>query len=178
MDIYKKWQEQDTPEKDRTVALIIGGLIFPLTIPLILAVLMPGLDRRLGLGSFYLGWGNIAAGAALAAVGGYTALSTVFAQIRLASGTPFPTHPTKKLLIVGPFRYCRNPMTLGTLMLYGGIAVAVGSFSALAVVALIGALLIAYLKIFEEKELQLRFGDEYAEYKKNTPFMIPRFGKR
>ena len=40
-------------------------------------------------------------------------------------------------------------------------------------VAILAAMLISYLKIIEEKELQMRFGDEYIEYKKKTPFMIP-----
>ena len=64
-------------------------------------------------------------------------------------------------------------MTLGTVTAYAGIAIAVGSFTALIAVALFAAILISYLKIIEEKELQMRFGDEYIEYKKKTPFMIP-----
>ena len=39
--------------------------------------------------------------------------------------------------------------------------------------AIFAAMLISYLKIIEEKELQMRFGDEYIEYKKKTPFIIP-----
>lgn len=34
-------------------------------------------------------------------------------------------------------------------------------------------MLIGYLKLIEEKELQMRFGNEYLEYKKKTPFIIP-----
>ena len=34
-------------------------------------------------------------------------------------------------------------------------------------------LLLAYIKGIEEKELALRFGQEYLEYKKNTHFLIP-----
>ena len=81
--------------------------------------------------------------------------------------------PTKKLLIVGPFKYCRNPMTLGTIIAYGGIAILIGSFTALLVVAIFAVILIGYLKIIEEKELEIRFGSEYIEYKKKTPFIIP-----
>jgi protein-S-isoprenylcysteine O-methyltransferase Ste14 len=31
-----------------------------------------------------------------------------------------------------------------------------------------------FLKYFEEKELELRFGDSYLEYKKSVPFLVPR----
>jgi protein-S-isoprenylcysteine O-methyltransferase Ste14 len=34
-----------------------------------------------------------------------------------------------------------------------------------------------YLKLFEEKELEERFGSDYIEYKRKTPFLIPRFTK-
>ena len=34
---------------------------------------------------------------------------------------------------------------------------------------------IAYHKKIEEKELLIRFGDEYRRYKAKTPFLIPRF---
>ncbi len=81
--------------------------------------------------------------------------------------------PTKKLLVSGPFKYCRNPMTLGTIIAYTGIAILVGSWFSMLFVVVFAALLIAYLKTIEEKELLLRFGSEYAEYKKNTPFIIP-----
>jgi protein-S-isoprenylcysteine O-methyltransferase Ste14 len=40
-------------------------------------------------------------------------------------------------------------------------------------VAIFAAILIGYLKIIEEKELQIRFGNEYIEYKRETPFIIP-----
>lgn len=48
-----------------------------------------------------------------------------------------------------------------------------GSFTALLAVAVFATLLISYLKIIEEKELQMRFGSEYIEYKRKTPFIIP-----
>ena len=32
-----------------------------------------------------------------------------------------------------------------------------------------------FLKYFEEKELELRFGESYQEYKQQVPFLFPRF---
>lgn len=173
MNSFIKWQNQDNPTKSRILALLIGALIFPITIPICLIVAVPQLDNYLGISSFFYGLGNIIVGAIAIVIGGIVALWTIIIQIRLASGTPFPMLPTKKLLIVGPFKYCRNPMTLGTILAYAGIAILIGSFSALAVVALFAAILVGYLKIIEEKELQMRFGSEYVKYKKKTPFIIP-----
>ena len=173
MNIFKKWQDRDTSPKNRVLALLIGALVFPVLIPILFFVFSPGMDRALGFPSFSSGWGNILAGALLTILGGGVAMWSIVTQIELASGTPFPMLPTKKLLIAGPFKYCRNPMTLGTVLAYGGIAVGIGSYSALLSVAVIAAILIGYLKLIEEKELQLRFGEEYLAYTKNTPFMIP-----
>ncbi len=42
------------------------------------------------------------------------------------------------------------------------------------IVFAIGALLSLYIKLVEEKELELRFEKEYVEYKEKTPYLIPR----
>jgi protein-S-isoprenylcysteine O-methyltransferase Ste14 len=173
MDKFVKWQEQDAPEKSRAGWMLVGALIFPTAIPALLIWVCPLVDRYVGIGSFYSGLANIIAGIGMVLLGGAVAIWTIVIQIALASGTPFPMLPTKKLLIVGPFLYCRNPMTLGTVIAYAGIAVWVGSFTALVFVAVFAAALITYLKLIEEKELALRFGSEYLEYKKSTPFIIP-----
>ena len=40
---------------------------------------------------------------------------------------------------------------------------------------ILGAL---YHSCIEEKELQRRFGEQYLQYRKRTPFLIPRFNLR
>jgi protein-S-isoprenylcysteine O-methyltransferase Ste14 len=65
-------------------------------------------------------------------------------------------------------------MTLGTIVAYLGICVWVGSISALVIVLMLITLLLLYIKRIEEKELAVRFGAEYLEYKRSTPFILPR----
>jgi protein-S-isoprenylcysteine O-methyltransferase Ste14 len=175
MNRFKQWQEQKTSPGRRVILLVIGALIFPTGIPAVLVLLLPRVDEKFGIASFFIGNANILFGVLMVVLGGGLALWTILAQVTLAAGTPFPMLPTQKLIIVGPFRYCRNPMTLGTLLAYTGVAVWVGSFSALLAVLVLALLLLAYLKGIEEQELELRFGEEYLEYKKNTPFILPRF---
>ncbi len=173
MNNFLKWQNQDKSSLGHIIALVIGALIFPTMIPFLLVAVLPRFDNYFGISSLFFGLGNIVSGVLAIIIGGVVAIWTIVIQINLASGTPFPMLPTKKLLIVGPFKYCRNPMTLGTIVAYVGIAVLIGSFSALLAVAIFAAMLIGYLKLIEEKELEIRFGSEYAEYKKKTPFIIP-----
>ena len=69
-------------------------------------------------------------------------------------------------------------MALGTTMVYLGVAVWVGSLSAIALASIYPSVIVIYTKLFEEKELEKRFASEYLEYKKRTPFVIPRLGRR
>ena len=109
-----------------------------------------------------------------AALGLLLALWTAWVQFHHARGTPVPIMATKKLLTDKPYSLCRNPMVLGTLMFYFGIAVFTSSYKAVLAVLLFALFLIAYARLVEEKEMALRFGDEYSRYKQSTPFIIPR----
>jgi protein-S-isoprenylcysteine O-methyltransferase Ste14 len=66
-------------------------------------------------------------------------------------------------------------MTLGTTAFYLGIAIWTGSLSALILALIYPVAILIYIKLIEEKELEQRFGLEYLEYKRRTPFLIPRF---
>ena len=99
---------------------------------------------------------------------------SVNTQLTRGRGTPLPVMPTQELLTKGPFRYCRNPMTLGTILAYLGIAIAARTPTGGALVAAAAASLLVYLKRLEEGELATRFGEDYLAYKETTPFMVPR----
>jgi protein-S-isoprenylcysteine O-methyltransferase Ste14 len=86
--------------------------------------------------------------------------------------------PTQKLLIKGPYTYCRNPMTLGTTIFNLGVAIWLGSISAMGLGLVYPVGILIYIKLIEEKELEERFGSEYLKYKMRTPFLIPRFRKK
>jgi protein-S-isoprenylcysteine O-methyltransferase Ste14 len=69
-------------------------------------------------------------------------------------------------------------MALGTTMVYLGVAVWIGSLSAIGLACIYPSVIVLYTKLFEETELEKRFGAEYLEYKKQTPFVIPRLWRR
>jgi protein-S-isoprenylcysteine O-methyltransferase Ste14 len=99
-------------------------------------------------------------------------------ELERGRGTPLPVMPTQELLTGGPFRYCRNPMTLGTVLAYLGLGIMAGTVAGVAIVLLLGASLLFYLKRFEEDELEERFGEAYLAYKREVPFIIPRLPKK
>jgi len=178
MNIFLQWSKKEQPLLTRVIAMLIAGILFIFLIPYALIIAIPKLDALLHLPSFFFGLVNFVVGGVMLLTGLFFAWWSIGMQLFKANGTPLPIIPTQKLLISGPFRYCRNPMTFGTICAYGGVAVAVGSLVSLFTVALCGGLLILYLKRIEEHELAARFGQDYLDYKAKTPFMIPKWTSR
>ena len=82
---------------------------------------------------------------------------------------------SKNLAVQKIYQSVRNPMALGHYILYLGIGLSFSStYLTLGTLLGIMPIHILYLKVFEEKELEARYGESYIEYKKTTPFLIPR----
>lgn len=86
-----------------------------------------------------------------------------------------PLMATQKLIIQPPYTYCRNPMALGAIGVYLGVAILFRSMGAAILVLFVASWLLIYIKRVEEREMQIRFGQEYLAYKRRTSFLIPRF---
>lgn len=178
MNHYTKWASREYTFKQRFLALLPGGFLFVLIAPYILIAIVLRLDSFLHLPVLFFGIVNIICGCFFMVTGAIYAFWSVISQVNRARGTPLPMMPTQKLLVSGPFKQCRNPMTFGTIFLYLGIGIIIGSLSSIAIVILFAALLLTYIKLVEERELEARFGQEYLDYKKTTPLIIPRISSR
>lgn len=132
------------------------------------------LDRTTGLPVIQHGWVNALLGLPLIIVGCGMVIWSVSIQHSVGMGTPAPRFATQKLVVSGPYAYTRNPMTLGAALLYLGIAAWAGSTAAIGLVLGIFTLLLAYIYVHETRELAERFGPAYLEYKRKTPFLLPR----
>jgi protein-S-isoprenylcysteine O-methyltransferase Ste14 len=178
MSRYSKWAQKEHSPGKRAVALLPAGVIFLFILPYVILVVGPRLDQRLGLEGFSVGAVNIILGGLMMLAGGIFGLWSVYMELERGRGTPLPVMPTQELLTGGPFRYCRNPMTLGTILAYLGLGIMAGTVAGVAIVLLLGASLLFYLKRFEEDELEERFGEAYLAYKREVPFIIPRLPKK
>ena len=95
-------------------------------------------------------------------------------QIKFSGGTPAFKAPPKKLLVAGPFRYCRNPMVFGYLVYYYALAFLLASPVTLLGLCPAFNLLALYVIIeVEEVELEERFGADYLAYKASVNRLIP-----
>ena len=91
-------------------------------------------------------------------------------------GTPAPIAPPKRLVVVGFYRYVRNPMYLGFFSGWMGLWVVFGhanlfAIAAACVVVLCTAL---FVLLYEEPTLRKTFGAEYEDYCRNVRRWIPR----
>lgn len=77
--------------------------------------------------------------------------------------------------VAGPFRYVRNPMSLGAVTMMSGLGLSCRSISIL----LLSALLFLFMHIFvvfvEEPGLEKRFGASYVQYKHSVNRWLPTF---
>ena len=104
------------------------------------------------------------------------ALRCVWDFGRTGRGTPVPVVPPKKLVIVGPYRYVRNPMYLGFIVGWIGLWIVFGKATPLAIVIAFAVVLgvALFVVFYEEPTLRQKFGTEYEEYCRNVPRWIPR----
>jgi protein-S-isoprenylcysteine O-methyltransferase Ste14 len=178
MSRYTRWAQREHSEARRIAITLLAGPVFLGLLPFLVAGVGPRLDRRFGLRPRRLRRVNRVVGGLLMVLGFSLGFWSVVIQLTRGRGTPLPVMPTQELLTEGPFRYCRNPMTLGTILAYLGIGIGAGTIAGTALVLGLAGSLLVYLKRLEEGELAERFGEAYLAYRREVPFIIPRPPKR
>ncbi|MHA1380393.1 MAG: methyltransferase family protein [Candidatus Helarchaeota archaeon] len=96
---------------------------------------------------------------------------------KLGKGTLSPLNPPKKLVIIGPYLYTRNPMILGVFLILLGESLLFGSFPIFLWAVFFIGMDHLYTIAIEEKSLIERFGQDYQNYMKKVPRWIPRLKK-
>jgi protein-S-isoprenylcysteine O-methyltransferase Ste14 len=130
-------------------------------------------DRWLNLAPVvYMPW-NLILGLILI-VPGAIMISWTYIQFFKARGTPVPINPPQKLITTGLYAYSRNPMLMGIFVVFFGVGVLTGSISLTFIFSPL-LVLFFYFQItkVEEKEMELKFGQAYLEYKQRVPRFFP-----
>lgn len=100
---------------------------------------------------------------------------TIFLFRTLGKGTLAPWSPTQKLVVAGPYRYCRNPMISGVFFILIGETLLLHSTNILMWAGTFFIINTIYFIFKEEPDLQKRFGEDYLRYKSSVPRWIPKF---
>lgn len=161
----------------RAVAMIPGILIFLVLSPLCIILFSRYLSSFISLHLPRLLELVIMTGALLISV---TLMTCGLVELwHKGKGSPAPIAPTTSLVTTGPYSWCRNPIELGTNIYFLALGIYFDGFLTGLFSLLFGLILgIAYIKVIEEKEMQLRFGQAYEEYLHSVPFMAVPFIKR
>jgi protein-S-isoprenylcysteine O-methyltransferase Ste14 len=90
-------------------------------------------------------------------------------------GAPFFIALSRKLAADWLYAWTRNPMVLAALAFLLSLGIWFQSvLFMLWVLILFTPALLFFVKVYEERELEIRFGASYLEYKSRTPMLLPR----
>lgn len=109
----------------------------------------------------------VLAGANLAVTGLLSGIAAL-GLFRRVGTNPEPWKPSSALVTDGIYRFTRNPMYLGMLLLYAGIALAAGGALTAAAWVAVFVILNVYVIGREEAYLERRFGHAYAAYRRRV----------
>jgi protein-S-isoprenylcysteine O-methyltransferase Ste14 len=155
-----------------------------IVVPLLIWVVSPLLGKFID--SFYSHYPNtltdsiplILVGTLLILCGTALAAWTIFLFKTIGQGTPNPKLPPRVFVVSGPYRFSRNPMALGGLLILLGEAAIYYSPSLLGLAILYGVIIYFNAMFIEEPELINRFGDPYTDYLGRVPRFFPNPWKR
>jgi len=110
-------------------------------------------------------------------VGTLLILSAVYCLCKYSGASGAPGDPTQNLVYRGPYKWMRNPICLGGILLLIGVGLFIRS-TVLIMMALVSIPGFHYMVCrFEEPKTEERLGDVYCIYKSQVPRWIPRLGK-
>jgi protein-S-isoprenylcysteine O-methyltransferase Ste14 len=154
----------------RTLSLIVRNLVFTLVVPGLGGVWAPwSILTRYGT-TTPVAWEAvpvIAAGAAL-----YAWCVWNFAAV--GNGTPGLWDAPSRVVATGPYRWVRNPIYIGALLVVLGESWLFLSLPLLVYAAAMAVFCHLFVTGYEERTLSRRFGRAYLEYRRTVPRWIPR----
>jgi protein-S-isoprenylcysteine O-methyltransferase Ste14 len=123
-------------------------------------------------------WGVARAGGVLLICAGLVPVVTSFIGFFKAGGTPVPSAAPPRLVVTGFYRYVRNPIYVGFLIILIGESLLFGSLGLVDYTAVAWCIGAAAVRFYEEPILTRKFGAEYLAYLRAVPAWIPRFHAR
>jgi protein-S-isoprenylcysteine O-methyltransferase Ste14 len=113
-------------------------------------------------------------GAILVVVGATLVLACAGVFISRGRGTPAIFDAPRAFVAIGPYKYVRNPMYIGGLILLIGFGLYERSISILLLTLPLFLLFHLFVLLYEEPALTRKFGSSYEEYRRAVRRWIPR----
>ena len=113
-------------------------------------------------------------GFVIVGIGLWMMIVTIRSFIRKGKGTLAPWNPTHKLIISGLYAYVRSPMIIGVILVLLGESLIFLSFNIFVWALAFFIINNIWFTVYEEPDLEKKFGEEYKAYKKQVHRWIPR----
>ena len=155
---------------------ILISLSLPITatilVPIILLILV---DNKLIFPLFNNNIGLLTLGAILLLLGLILFLECNYLFFKIGEGTLMPHREleTKEMVIVGPYKYVRNPLIISVIIIQLSEALIFNSLSIFIFAILFFVVNVIYMPMSEEKGMERRFGEQFLHYKKNVRAWLP-----
>jgi len=101
-------------------------------------------------------------------------LHAFFAFAWYGRGTPAPAAPTEQLVVHGAYRHVRNPMYVAVTGLVLGQVLLFSSWGLFVYLVVIGVVMEAFVRTYEEPTLRVAYGAAYDEFCAAVPRWWPR----
>jgi protein-S-isoprenylcysteine O-methyltransferase Ste14 len=113
-------------------------------------------------------------GLGLVVVASLFVLLTVLTLALRGFGAPFAAKLSSRLVTDWMYRYTRNPMVLATIVWLFCLGLCSRSlWFVIWVFVIFSPSLLFFVRHYEERELEIRFGPTYLNYKSHTPMLFP-----
>jgi protein-S-isoprenylcysteine O-methyltransferase Ste14 len=161
--------QQERPVKFRTMlSLLLRNLFFTILQPGMVAGVIPYYILRHQISEITKPWQSLQYISFIVWATGFVV--TILCIIRFATegrGTLSPVDPTKRLVIRGLYRFSRNPMYVGVMLMLIGEAMFFQT-GLWIYTGIIFAAFHTFILIHEEPRLRKDFGEEYEQYCKKV----------
>jgi protein-S-isoprenylcysteine O-methyltransferase Ste14 len=117
-------------------------------------------------------------GLALVAVGAAILFRCIWEFAVTGRGTLAPIDPPTRLVVHSLYRYVRNPMYVGVVLILAGEAWVFWSGGLLLYAAGFVVVTNLFIILHEEPALRRRFGESYADYMRTVPRWVPKIPGR
>ncbi|TAK19032.1 MAG: hypothetical protein EPO35_00625 [Acidobacteria bacterium] len=154
---------------------ILAIAVLPFTVTVLVPVwIYRAYDVHATLPASMRGWAALVAGAAALIAGLVLFVASLRQFATEGGGTLAPWDPPKKFVATGPYRYVRNPMISGVLLILLAEGLVLRSVPHLSWCAAFFVLNSIMIPLWEEPALGIRFGASYEEYCRNVRRFVPR----
>jgi protein-S-isoprenylcysteine O-methyltransferase Ste14 len=119
-------------------------------------------------------WAVAQAAGGLLICAGLAPIVVSFIEFTRADGTPVPVASPRRLVVSGFYRYVRNPIYVGFLVVLTGEALLFGSPGLVEYTAVAWCIGAAAVRFYEEPTLARKFGAGYRDYRRAVRAWVPR----